>query len=84
MIFSSGASLSFMSQIFSRGFEMSLGELECSLRVSITNEHEIYASKVYQGCVLEIFGAPYSYPHGGCVCNSRDGLTGHVRCYDRL
>ncbi|KAL7588067.1 hypothetical protein Lser_V15G37270 [Lactuca serriola] len=38
---------------------MPLRELECPLWVSIAKEHGIFASKVYQGCVLEIFGVLY-------------------------
>ena len=38
---------------------MTLSELECTLRVSIANEHGISASRVYSGRVLEIFGIPY-------------------------
>ena len=57
--FDSGASRSFVSQSFSRGFDMTLGESGFQLRVSIVNEHRISASSVYQGCVLEIFGMPY-------------------------
>ena len=39
---------------------MSVGELECSLRVSITNEQGVFASLVFQGCVLEIVGVSFS------------------------
>ena len=39
---------------------MSLSEMDCPLRVSITNEHGIFASGVFQDCVLEIFWVPYS------------------------
>ena len=59
VLFDSGASRTFVSQSFSRGFDMILGELECPLRVSIANEHGISASSVFQDCVLEIFGVPY-------------------------
>ena len=34
-------------------------ELEFPLRVSIANEHEISTSRVFQGCVLEIFGVSF-------------------------
>ncbi|XP_023763558.1 uncharacterized protein LOC111912039 [Lactuca sativa] len=50
-----GASRSFVSQTFSRGFGVPVGELECPLRASIANEHGVYASSVYRGCQLEIF-----------------------------
>ena len=35
---------------------MPFDELECPLRVSIANEHGVYASLVYGRCQLEIFG----------------------------
>ena len=38
---------------------MTLNDLECPLWVSITNDHGIYAYRVYQCCVLDIFGVPY-------------------------
>ena len=60
VLFDSGASQSFVSQSFSRSFDMALGELECPLRVSISNEHGICASIIYWGYVLEIFGVSYS------------------------
>ena len=59
MLFNSSVSQSFVSQSFGRSFDMTLGELQCPLRVSIVNEHAIYVSSVYQGCVLEIFGVSY-------------------------
>ena len=59
VLFEFGASRSFVSWSFSREFELHVGKLECSLWVSIANEHKIYASSVYQGCVLEIFGVSF-------------------------
>ena len=38
---------------------MCIGELECPLWVSIANEHGVYVSLVYHGCVLKIFRVPY-------------------------
>lgn len=40
-------------------FDMSLGELECSLRVSIANENGVSASSVFWDCTLEIFEVSY-------------------------
>ena len=59
LLFDLGASRSFVSQSFSREFDMPIGELECPLRLSVANEHEVSSSLVYHGCVLEIFGEPY-------------------------
>ena len=72
MLFYLGVICSFVSQSFSRGFGMTLGELECPLRVSIAKEHMVSMSSVYQGCVLVIFGVPYPidliHIHMGEVC----------------
>ena len=38
---------------------MTLGELECPSRVSMTKEHGISATSIYQDCVLDIFRVPY-------------------------
>ena len=38
---------------------MILGELECLLRVSIANEHQIYALIIFRDCILEMFGVSY-------------------------
>ena len=38
---------------------MPIDDLECPLRVSIANEHGVFASLVYQGCELEIFGVSF-------------------------
>ena len=43
VLFDSGASRSFVSQSFCREFDMTIGELECLLRVSI----QVYAYAVY-------------------------------------
>ena len=59
VLFDSRASRYFVSRSFSREFVLPLGELECPLRVSIANEHGVYASLVYRGCVLEIFGVSF-------------------------
>ena len=48
LLFDSGASRSFVSQSFSRSFNVSLGELECLLRVSITNEHESSTFSIFR------------------------------------
>lgn len=55
-LFDLAASRSFVSQNFSRGFSVLIDDLECSLRVSIANEHGVSASSVYRGCELEISG----------------------------
>ena len=47
VLFDSRASRSFVSQSSSRSFDMTLGEMECSLRVSISKEHGVSASCVY-------------------------------------
>lgn len=54
-----GASRSFVSRALSRSFYINLGDLECLLQVSITNELEFYASSIYRRCVLEILGVSY-------------------------
>ena len=59
VLFDSGASRSFVSQSFSREFSVPAGELECPLRVSIANEHEVSSSSVYRGCQLGIFGVSF-------------------------
>ncbi|CAH1431740.1 unnamed protein product [Lactuca virosa] len=59
VLFDSRVSRSFVSQSFSREFSVSVGELECPLRVSIANEHRVSASSVYRGCELEIFGVSF-------------------------
>ena len=59
VLFDSGASRSFVSQTFSRGFSVPIDDLECPLRVSIANEHGVSASSVYRGCELEIFGVSF-------------------------
>ena len=45
--------------MFSMEFSVSVGELECPLRVTIANKHGVSASSVYRGCVLEIFGVSF-------------------------
>ena len=57
VLFESGASRSFVSQTFSRDFDITPGELGCLLWVFIANEHGISTSSIYQGCVLEFWGA---------------------------
>ena len=47
VLFDSGLSQSFTSQSFCMSFDMSHGELECLLRVSIASEHEVSASIVF-------------------------------------
>ena len=47
VLFKLGASQSFVSHSFSRDFGMTLGELECPLRVSIASEHMIFASSIF-------------------------------------
>ena len=59
VLFDSSASRSLVSQSFSRGFDMPIGELECPLQISIANKHRVSASSVYQGYVLDNFRVPY-------------------------
>ena len=54
VLFDSGA-----SRYFSRKFDISLGDLECPLRVSIANEHKVSTSSIFCDYTLEIFGVPY-------------------------
>ena len=60
---------------------MSVGELECPLRVAIANEHGISASSVFWGYILEIFGVSFSIdlipiPMGDvCVIVGMDWLS---------
>ena len=80
VLFDMGAIQSFVSQSFSREFGLLVGELECPLRVSIANKHEISDSSVYRGCVLEIFRVSLSLdliliPMGGCMCDYGYGLA---------
>lgn len=56
VLFDSGAIRSFVSQSFRRGFDMTLGELECPLRVSISNEHMISASSISGTVIWRILG----------------------------
>ena len=59
LLFDSDASRSIVSHPFSRGFDMTLGELKCLLQLSIVNEHEVSALIIFQDCTLEIFGVFY-------------------------
>ena len=59
VLFNSGASRPFISQSFSREFDVPIRELECPLRVSIANENGVSVYAVYQGCILEIFEVPF-------------------------
>ena len=59
VLFDSGASRSFVSLTFSMEFGVPMDEFECSLRVSIANEHKVSASSVYRGCELDIFGVSF-------------------------
>ena len=56
VLFDAGMCWSFVSQSFTRSFDMSIGELECLLRVSIANEHKVFVLSFYRGCVMEISG----------------------------
>ena len=51
-LFHLGTSRSFVSQLLNRGFDMNLRELECSLRVSITNEHKVSTLIIFQDYTL--------------------------------
>lgn len=59
VLFDLVASHLFVSQSFNGSFNLTLGELECLLRVSITDEHKVSASSVFYDCMLEIFMMPY-------------------------
>ena len=65
---------------------MPIRDIECLLRVSITNEHRVSESSVYQGCIQEIFGVPYPIdlipiPMGDvCVILGMDWLS----CYGAM
>ena len=56
MLFDSGASRSFVSLAFSRHISIGREALSQPLRVSIDDEHVVFATDVIWGCVLEIFG----------------------------
>ena len=80
-LFDSGACRSFVSQLVSREFGVPEGELECPLRVSIANEHGVFAFSFYRGCKLEIFGVYFpidliSIPMGEvCVIVGMDWIS---------
>ena len=88
VLFDSRASRSFVSQTFSREFCVQVGELECSLRVSIANEHGVSASSVYRGCELEICRVSFPIdliliPMGEvCVIVGMDWLSRFVAMID--
>lgn len=50
VLFHWGVSRSFVSQSFIDHFAMAMGDLECSYRVSITNEHKTSTSCVFHDC----------------------------------
>ena len=62
VLFDTDASQYFVFQSFSRSFDMTLGELECSLRVSITNEHGISALSI--SWVLHFRSGTIGGPYG--------------------
>lgn len=72
VLFDSSASQSFVSRYFSRGFDMTLGDLECLLWVSITSEHKVSTLNIFSHYILEIFGVLYPIDpipiHIGDVC----------------
>lgn len=47
VLFDSGAIRSFVSQSFSRSFDMALIVLKCPLRASIANGHMVFASRIF-------------------------------------
>ena len=56
VLFDSGASRSFVSLSFSHLFSIRREALRRPLRVSIADEHAVFATDVFQDYVLEIFG----------------------------
>ena len=59
VLFGSGVSRSFVSSYFCRGFSITQETLTRPLRVSISDEHPAFATDIYKGFVLEIFGVGY-------------------------
>lgn len=55
VLFDLGGSWYFISQTYSKDFDMTLGLLECPLRVSMSNKHNISDSSVFLDFTLEIF-----------------------------
>lgn len=60
VLFDSGASRSFVSLSFSCHTSVRREVLSRPLRVSIADELEVFATDVFRGCVLEIFGVEFS------------------------
>ena len=56
VLFDSGATQSFMSLVFSKKFQDTEGTLSSPLEVEITDDHTVSVSRVFIGCVLNIFG----------------------------
>ena len=59
LMFDLGASRSFVSSSFCCDFSIRREALCRPLRISIPDEHPVFATNVYRGCVLEIFGVGY-------------------------
>ena len=59
VLFDSGASRSFVYLAFSHHISIRCEVLIRPLRVSIADEHAVFATDVIRGCVLEIFGVEF-------------------------
>ena len=59
VLFDSGAIRSFMSLAFSHHISIRREALSRPLRVSIADEHAVFATNVFRGCVQGIFGVEF-------------------------
>ena len=59
VLFDSGAIRSFIFLAFSHHLSIHREALSRPLRVSITDEHSVFATDVLRGCVLDIFGVDF-------------------------
>ena len=59
VLFDSGVIRSFVSITFSRHISIRHEALSRTFRVCIADEHAVFATDVFQGCVLEIFGVDF-------------------------
>ena len=59
VLFDSGVSRSFVSIAFSRHISIRREALSWPLRVSIADEHAVFAIDVIRKCTLEIFGVKF-------------------------
>ena len=56
VLFDSGTSRSFVSLAFSCHISIRCEALSRPLRISIADDHAVFTTDVFRGCVLEIFG----------------------------